>query len=396
MTISRFVAEFSDYFMSLHYRPATMVEQAGYNGRMAPRKSSRRSFLQGRSAVEALADAVPSVEMEASAGRFASAASDSQTYLLRIGRRAMACEFEVLLNAGQYSDGAETAVAALDLVEQLEDQMTVFRSHSEVSRLNRLAVEQEVEVEPRLYELLAFAKELHRRTDGAYDITSGPLSKVWGFFRRAGAMPQAEDLAAAIARIGSQNLELNESRRTVRFMKPEMEINLGSIGKGYALDRCAELLESRGVADFVVHGGQSSVLARGGRGHSGGEGWSIGLRNPLRPAEQLGEIRLRNRALGTSGSGTQFFYHRGRRHGHILDPRNGRPAEGMLSTTVLAPSGAEADALSTAFFVMGMDASLAYCESHASLGAILIAEGSKTGSLDIRIVGLDKADWKPR
>ncbi len=306
----------------------------------------------------------------------------------------MACEFEVLLNAGQYADAPELAVAALDLVEQLEDQMTVYRPHSEVSRLNRGAIERKVDVEPRLFELLRFAKELHRRTAGAYDITSGPLTKAWGFFRRAGKMPRDDELAATLSRVGSQHLALDESQRTVRFMRPDMEINLGSIGKGHALDRCAELLEGRGVADFVLHGGQSSVLARGERGLAAGEGWWIGLRNPLRPTEQLGEIRLRNRALGTSGSGTQFFYHQGRRYGHILDPRTGRPAEGMLSTTVLAPSGAEADALSTAFFVMGMEPALAYCQAHPHLGAVLIALGPKTGSLDIRVIGLDESDWQ--
>jgi FAD:protein FMN transferase len=361
---------------------------------MPPRKSSRRSFLQGRTAAEALAEAALSAVPEADAERPPSAAPHLQTYLLRIGRRAMACEFEVLLNAGQYADAPELAVAALDLVEHLEDQMTVYRPHSEVSRLNRSALEREVEVEPRLFELLRFAKELHRRTAGAYDITSGPLTKAWGFFRRAGKMPRDDELAATLSRVGSQHLALDESQRTVRFMQPDMDINLGSIGKGHALDRCAELLEGRGVADFVLHGGQSSVLARGDRGLAAGEGWWIGLRNPLRPTEQLGEIRLRNRALGTSGSGTQFFYHQGRRYGHILDPRTGRPAEGMLSTTVLAPSGAEADALSTAFFVMGMEPALGYCQAHPDVGAILVAAGAKTGSLDIRTIGLNVPDWQ--
>lgn len=372
-----------------------MCEQAGYNCNAMPaRKSSRRLFLQGRTAAEALADAAASSVPEADPERPPSAAPHLQTYLLRIGRRAMACEFEVLLNAGQYADAPELAVAALDLVEHLEDQMTVYRPHSEVSRLNRSALEREVEVEPRLFELLRFAKELHRRTAGAYDITSGPLTKAWGFFRRAGKMPRDDELAATLSRVGSQHLALDESRRTVRFMRPDMEINLGSVGKGHALDRCAELLEGRGVADFVLHGGRSSVLARGDRGLAAGEGWWIGLRNPLRPTEQLGEIRLRNRALGTSGSGTQFFYHEGCRYGHILDPRTGRPAEGMLSTTVLAPSGAEADALSTAFFVMGMEPALVYCQANPDVGAILIAAGRKTGSLDIRVGGLDESDWQ--
>ena len=317
-----------------------------------------------------------------------------QTYLIRVGRRAMACEFEVLLNAGQYADGTELAVEALDLVERLEDQLTVYRAESEVSRLNRTAFEREIEVEPRLFELLAFAQNLQQRTAGAYDITSGPLSKVWGFYRRAGQMPRDDDLAAALAHVGSQHMTLDAARRAIRFSQPGLEINLGSIGKGYALDRCAELLESRGMADFMLHGGQSSVLARGSRGLAAGEGWCVGLRHPLRPDETLGEIRLRNRGLATSGSGKQFFFHEGRRYGHILDPRTGRPADGVLSSTVLAPTAAEADALSTAFFVIGIEPALAYCRAQPHLGAVLIAAGPKVGALEIQVVGLEGADWK--
>ncbi|HKD37545.1 MAG TPA: FAD:protein FMN transferase, partial [Pirellulales bacterium] len=132
------------------------------------------------------------------------------SYVIRVGRRAMACEFEVLLNAGQYTDGAEAAVAALDLVDQLEEQLTVYRDTSEVSRLNRTAAGHEVDVEPRLFELLRFACELNRRTNGAYDITSGPLSKVWGFFRRAGQIPSDTDLSDALRHVGSQYLALDE------------------------------------------------------------------------------------------------------------------------------------------------------------------------------------------
>src|SRR5271166_3133985 len=127
---------------------------------MSSRKSNRRSFLQGRSAVEALADAAAAMPPEDGNASPASVTAP-QSYLLRIGRRAMACEFEVLLNAAQYSDSAQMAVAALDLVEQLEDQMTVFRPQSEISRLNGTACEQDVEVEPRLFELLRVAKVLH-------------------------------------------------------------------------------------------------------------------------------------------------------------------------------------------------------------------------------------------
>ena len=317
---------------------------------------------------------------------------------MRIGRRAMACDWEVLLNAGQYADGVELSVAALDLVDQLESQLTVYRDTSEVSRLNRTAAAAPMPVEPRLFELLTLARLLHERTGGAYDITSGPLSKAWGFFRRAGSVPTDADLAAARALVGSEKLELASQQRTMRFALPGMEINLGSIGKGYALDRVAEQLEASGVSEFMLHGGRSSILARGSRSLVGDHGWWVGICDPLRPTRRIAEIRLKNAALATSGSGTQFFYHEGRRLGHILDPRTGRPAEGMLSATVIARTGAEADALSTAFYVLGPAAALDYCHHHSSahggLAAVLQYAGEKSGSTEIATFGLDAGDWR--
>ena len=178
-----------------------------------------------------------------------------------------------------------------------------------------------------------------------------------------------------------------------------MELNLGSIGKGYALDRCRELLEAGGMTDFLLHGGQSSLLARGSRNPGGDEGWWIGVRDPLRPGGRLGLLRLHDRALGTSGTGTQFFYHAGRRYGHILDPRTGQPAEGVLSSTVLARTAAEADALSTAFYVLGPTAALEYCrrygEMHGGLSALLVVPGPRPGGAEIVTYGLDEGDWRP-
>jgi thiamine biosynthesis lipoprotein len=141
----------------------------------------------------------------------------------------------------------------------------------------------------------------------------------------------------------------------VRFLRPGVEINPGAIGKGWAIDRAVESLAAAGVASVLVHGGQSSVRARGTQGPAveGRHGWRVGLRHPLRPGRRLATITLDDRALGTSGSGTQFFIDRGRRVGHILDPRTGLPAEGVISATVLAESAADADALATALYVLG-------------------------------------------
>ncbi len=174
---------------------------------MSPRPTSRRAFLSGQSATPA-----PGDELDNPVDSGGSSNSPAETFLLRVGRRAMACQFEVLLNAGQYADGTELAVAALDLVDRLEAQLSVYRDQSEVSRLNAAAFEREFEVEPRLFELLQLATAIHSRSQGAYDITSGPLSKVWGFYRRAGHLPEESDLAAARGRVGSDRMVFNAER----------------------------------------------------------------------------------------------------------------------------------------------------------------------------------------
>ncbi|MGD9724231.1 MAG: FAD:protein FMN transferase [Pirellulales bacterium] len=355
--------------------------------------STRREFLQGKAAADALVDAASGIAPGSGADLAAAVASQG-TYLLRLSRSAMACEFELFFNAGQYPHAAEAGLAALDLVDRLEDQLSVFREHSEISRLNRHAADEPMAVEPPLFALLELAVEISRSTCGAYDITSGPLSRVWGFTRRAGKVPADSALTEALARVGSQHLQFDSLQHSVRFEQAGVEINLGSIGKGYALDRCAELFAAVGIHDALLHGGASSVLARGTHGAlPNGEGWLVGVRDPLRPRRRLGQLRVRDRALATSGTGVQFFTHDERRYGHILDPRSGRPAEGVLSTTVLAPTAAEADALSTAFYVMGPTAVGEYCAARPDLAAIVLCPAAREGGLERHMFGLDQADW---
>ncbi len=391
-----------------------------------PTKTTRRDFLQGRSAVEALGDAVigsPQPLPPPVGG------ARGSSYLQSFSREAMACEFEILLpHSSPHAPREESitrsvmptmadhALAALDLVDQLEAQLTVYRDTSELLAINRLAGRDAVPVEPRLFDLLVRAVELHLATGGAFDITAGPLSKVWGFYRRQGRMPGAEEVARALALVGSQQLELDRQQRTIRFRHPGMELNLGAIGKGYALDRAAESLAAAGVKDFAIHGGNSSVIVRGNRILDFGlpildsqsitaqskiqnpkskipSGWSIALRHPLRPDVRLAEFRLQNQALGTSGSGTQFFHYQGKRYGHILDPRTGWPADQVLSATVIAPTAEQADALSTALYVMGVEAAREFCGARPEVGAILVMHGERAGTVALHPLNLADDAW---
>jgi hypothetical protein len=232
-----------------------------------------------------------------------------------------------------------------------------------------------------------------------FDITSGALSRVWGFFRRQGQFPQAEDIDAALQRLGGKHVELDTENETIRFLQPDLEINLNAIGKGYALDRCAESIEAGQVHDFLIHGGQSSVLARGDRKRMQAEaprGWQVALRHPLRDGVRMGDIWLRDRALGTSGAAKQYFYHQGRRYGHVIDPRTGWPAEGVFSASVIAPTAALADALSTAFYVMGPAATAEYCRQQPHVAAILVCPARRSGSLAIHEFNVEPSLWTMR
>jgi thiamine biosynthesis lipoprotein len=314
------------------------------------------------------------------AGPFAPSApprEDDGGHWIRVYRAAMACRFEITL-AGEDARHVPAARDALREADRLEAALSVFRDTSDLSRINRQANAAPVDVDAELFALLARCRELHADTGGAFDITSTPLSRCWGFLMRQGRLPSDADIDAARACVGMDAVTLADSR-TVRFTRPSMELNLGSIGKGYAVQCMADYLSARGVRHALVSAGASSIVAVGGRGW----GWSIDVcaRNAGSPdldpqRTRLARLYLRNGALGTSGAGEQFVVIDGRRYGHVLDPRTGWPASGVRSASVVARDGATADALATAFLVGGPDLARAYCAAHQDTLALITVEGA--------------------
>jgi thiamine biosynthesis lipoprotein len=326
---------------------------------------NRRDFLDPRRLAQAAGPLVQAMEPEPVEQ------DEAAPVHLRFARKAMATTFEVILPFG--TPGAHLlALDALDEIDRLEDQLSVFRERSEVSQLNARAARHPVPVERRLFELLSDAKRLHEETGGAFDIGVGALIKTWGFYRRQGRVPSEAERADVRRRIGMRHVRLDQERQTVFFERQGLEINLGSIGKGYALDRAAAILGEHGASDVLLHGGHSSVLARGSE-RPGQAGWALGIRDPEHPDCRRAVLRLRDRGLGTSAITHQHFVHEGKKLGHLLDPRTAWPAEGVLSATATAPTAAEADALATAFFILGADRAEAYCAEQADIGAVLIS-----------------------
>jgi thiamine biosynthesis lipoprotein len=359
------------------------------------KQHSRRAFLQGKAAARTVADRILDIAQqwadsatELIADRF----PETPTIHVEATRRAMACDFAV-----RYHDAdrqlAGLMLAAFDEIEAVEDRLTIYRDESEVIEVNRHAAEAPYAVSDELYSLLQLAEKLYGETEGAFDITGTPLSRVWGFFRRAGRLPSEEEISAARMAVGMPSLKLRANDRSVEFAHPGVEINFNAMGKGYALDRAAAMLAERGARDYLWHGGRSSILARGSNHGDDRECWSIGLQDPLRPAVRLGEFHLRNCALGTSGGGTQFFDCEGHRYSHLLDPRTGWPAEGVYTATVIAASAAEADALSTAVFVLGPEGAARLCRRRPDVGVVLVCPGSTEFGITVFTGNLTAEVW---
>ena len=322
-----------------------------------------------------------------------------ELHSLVVGRDAMACRFEVVFNAGEVLDATELGLAALDLVDAIEDRITVYRDSSELARLNATAPQGWQPVAADLVALLAHARSLHARTAGGFDPAAGSLVRAWGFLRRQGRTPDAPTLAAARAAAGMEHVEIDEVSGRVRFTRPGLELNLGAIGKGWALDAVIGMLTAAGVVSVLVHGGSSSVRAIGVQGPAlpGRRGWRVGIRHPLRPGRRLATVTLVDAALGTSGSGTQFFVDRGRRLGHILDPRSGLPAEGVLSSTVIAPRAADADALSTALYALGPAGLERIAPAGGDCAAVLVVPARNSANVRVLTANLDPqlVEWDP-
>ena len=293
------------------------------------------------------------------------------SHWVRVHRLAMACRFEVMLSS---DDAAEmtAARAALNEADDLESLLTVFRDTSEVAGVNRHAAGAEVPVSATLFALLARSAELHAGTGGAFDVTCTPLSRCWGFLQREGRLPGPAAIELARAAVGMDFVRLDSGRRTVRFTRPGVELNFGAIGKGFALDRMGVVLRAHGSTRALLSAGRSSVLALGGRGR----GWPVDLR-PRLASRRVGRLWLRNAAVGTRGAGEQFIEVDGRRYGHVIDPRSGRPAAGVLGASVIARDAATADALSTAFLIGGPALASRYCAEHDETLAILVLDGPR-------------------
>jgi thiamine biosynthesis lipoprotein len=291
----------------------------------------------------------------------------------KVQRAAMGSLFEVYLAGTDRELLLAAGEEALNEIERLEDQLSHYREASDITRINLNAAEQWVRLEPRLYDLLRRCAKLSEETDGAFDITAGPLVKAWGFFRGEGRVPTDDEIADTLGRVGFYRLLWDDAEHMLRFVTPGVELHLGAVGKGFAMDAAAEVLRFYGVSSAVIHGGQSTIHALGAPPYEP-EGWEFTIRDPRDHETPIETVRLKDQALSTSGNAEQFFEVDGVRYGHLIDPLTGRPTRGVLQVSVIAPSAADSDALSTAFFVLGPEPTEEFCRSHPNIRVIMVAE----------------------
>jgi thiamine biosynthesis lipoprotein len=251
-------------------------------------------------------------------------------------------------------DRAKMEAAADDAFEEarrLDALLSNYRPESEWSRVNREASAHPVAVSKELFDLLAACVEYSRASDGAFDITVGPLMKIWGFYKDTGHLPQPGEVKKAMDRIGYRNLVLDASRQTVAFAKPGVNMDPGGVGKGYAVDKMVEVLKKDGIETALVSGGGSSIYGLGAPPDE--PGWRIQIKNPWNEFQHVAEVTLKNQSLSTSGSYEKFFVAEGKTWSHIMDPRTGFPAQGTLSVSVVAPRTLDSEVWAKPYFVNG-------------------------------------------
>ena len=285
---------------------------------------------------------------------------------IRVHRRAMACRFEITLAAAD-AVFVPAAMRALDEIDRLEQELSVFISTSAISAVNRDAAHGPVAVPAYVADLLADCQRVHRDTEGAFDVTTTPLSRCWGFLRREARVPRLEAIEDARRQVGFGAVHVSADPPSVAFSRPGIEVSLGAVGKGYALDRARSVLQRVGRAARAAVGGGSSIVALGGsRRRMGGRR----LSRASGPGQSIATLSLRNAARNERRRRTV------RRpgwatYGHVIDPRTGWPVDGTLSASVVASDAARADALSTAFLVGGLDLARRYCGEHPDVLALI-------------------------
>ena len=292
----------------------------------------------------------------------------------------MATRFEIVLFGKDANSLRAAGEEALNEIERLEAQLSLYRPSSEIANINARAARGPVRVEPSLFGLLQHAKQLSQETEGAFDITIAPLMRVWGLTDGKGKVPARAELAKARACVGMKRVELDSKLFTIRFARPGVMLDLGAIGKGYAIDQAAEIIREAGVMRALIHGGTSTVCAIG-------DDWKIAIEDDRQ--KPLAIVDLKDAALSVSAVWGKSVEVGGKTYGHVIDPRTGKPVSRALLAAVILPSAAETDALSTALLTVGSQGHKQIVRLRPGIRTLVLDTRHKTKAVGIAVTHLE-------
>ncbi len=304
----------------------------------------------------------------------AAAAAPNTKRTVTYAMRTMGTYAHVMIVSADSAADAPKARAAQTVLARVDSLMSNWTTTSEVARLNRVAGRETTIVEPEVAVVIDSSLALWRASDGAFDFTVEPLMRAWGFLGGTRHLPTDAEARDAFARVGAGRVHFDRAHRTLHFDDERTRIDLGGIAKGYAVDVAARALSESGVTDALVDlTGNMFAL-----GHPPGtDHWRIGVRDPRDRMTHFARLALYpNDAISTSGKYEQFVAANGRTYGHIMDPRTGRPAEGLISVTIVSRSALTCDMWDTPLFVLGPAAARAKAKARDDFAAVLVAPGA--------------------
>jgi len=258
---------------------------------------------------------------------------------------------------------------AFEEINRIESIMSLYKSDSELTRINKSAQKESITISPEMTELLLISQNAWQLTSGGFDPTASPIIKLWGFYKNEGKVPEKREIKEKLKLVGFKNIIFDKSRKEIKFLSSGIKLDFNAIAKGYAIDQAVRVLKGIGILRALINAG-GDIYALGGKRPQ--EHWTIGIRDPMQKDKVFASIELSNRAIVTSGNYEKFFTIDDKQYCHIIDPRTGYPVQNILSVTVLAPQVALADALATGIFVLGKEKGLELLNSLDNIDGVII------------------------
>jgi thiamine biosynthesis lipoprotein len=301
--------------------------------------------------------------------------------------KLMGSRFDITVVAKDSLEGDKFITIAINEIKRIENLISSWDENSQTSKINRNSGIKPVKVDLELFQLIERSIAISQLTDGAFDISYASMDKIWKFDGSMKEMPTKDQIKASIDKVGFKNIILDKSKHTVFLKLESMKIGFGAIGKGYAADKAKEVLISKGVTGGIINA--SGDMNTWGKQPNGNQ-WKVAMTNPLNKNKAFALLPIENSAVVTSGDYEKYVNFNGVRYSHIIDPRTGYPATGIISVTVFAPKAELADALATSVFVMGKDIGLDRINQLPNIECIIIDDkGNIIKSKNIEIENHD-------